>query len=84
MAQTILKELTYDGSKVVVEVARRDAQGRVIDTTYATKDELPNEYELPIASASTLGGIKVGSGLSINPESGILSATGGGTADAVD
>ena len=84
MAQTILKELTYDGSKVVVEVARRDAQGRVIDATYATKAELPNEYELPIASASTLGGIKVGSGLSINPESGILSATGGGTADAVD
>lgn len=84
MAQTILKELTYDGSKVVVEVARRDAQGRVIDTTYATKAELPDEYELPIASASTLGGIKVGAGLSINAESGVLSATGGGTADAVD
>lgn len=84
MAQTILKELTYDGSKVVVEVARRDAQGRVIDTTYATKEELPDSYTLPIASASTLGGIKVGAGLSINAESGVLSATGGGTADAVD
>ena len=44
MAQTILKELTYDDSKVVVEVARRDAQGRTIDTTYATKAELPAEY----------------------------------------
>lgn len=31
-----------------------------------------------------MGGIKVGSGLSINPESGVLSATGGGTADSVD
>lgn len=84
MAQTILKELTYDGSKVVVEVARRDAQGRVIDTTYATKAELPDSYTLPIASASTLGGIKVGAGLSINSGTGVLSATGGGTADSVD
>lgn len=29
---------------------------------------------LPIASANTLGGVKVGIGLSINPESGVLSA----------
>ena len=29
---------------------------------------------LPIASANTLGGVKVGTGLSINPESGVLSA----------
>ena len=36
-------------------------------------------YTLPIASASVLGGIKVGSGLSINPTTGVLSATGGGT-----
>lgn len=34
-------------------------------------------YELPIASADTLGGVKVGSNLSIN-ESGVLSAEGGG------
>lgn len=40
-------------------------------------------YELPIATAETLGGIKVGAGLSIT-ETGILSATGGGTADAVE
>ena len=36
-------------------------------------------YVLPIASATTLGGIKVGSGLTINPTTGVLSATGGGT-----
>jgi len=36
-------------------------------------------YVLPIASADTLGGIRVGSGLSIDPTTGILSATGGGT-----
>ena len=34
-------------------------------------------YTLPIASQSTLGGIKVGSGLTINSESGVLSAEGG-------
>lgn len=42
------------------------------------------QSELPIASANTLGGVKVGTGLSINPESGVLSATGGGTADSVE
>jgi hypothetical protein len=35
-------------------------------------------YVLPIASPTTLGGIRVGSGLSINPTTGVLSATGGG------
>lgn len=32
-------------------------------------------YELPIASAETLGGVKVGSNLSIDSETGVLSAT---------
>ena len=36
-----------------------------------------NNYSLPIASAGSLGGIRVGSGLAIDG-SGILSATGGG------
>lgn len=39
-------------------------------------------YTLPEASATALGGVKVGAGLAINE--GVLSATGGGTADAVD
>ena len=34
-------------------------------------------YTLPVASANTLGGVKVGSGLSIT-SSGVLSASGGG------
>ena len=37
-------------------------------------------YVLPVASASTLGGVKVGNNLSINA-SGVLSATGGGYSD---
>lgn len=56
---------------------------------YVTDTELQEaisgaQFELPIASDSVLGGIKVGAGLSINPSTGVLSATGGGTADAVD
>lgn len=39
------------------------------------------KYTLPTASSSTLGGVKVGSGLSIS--NGVLSATGGGEADSV-
>ena len=34
-------------------------------------------YTLPIASSSVLGGVKVGSGLTINTQSGVLSAEGG-------
>ena len=45
--------------------------------------EIGKDYELPIASANTLGGIKVGAGLTVSDE-GTLSATGGGTADAVE
>lgn len=40
-----------------------------------------SSYTLPTASATTLGGVKVGSGLAIS--NGVLSATGGGEADSV-
>ena len=46
------------------------------------KPNIPDAYELPVASATTLGGVKVGSGLDIT--NGVLSATGGGIADVVD
>lgn len=46
------------------------------------KPTIPSAYTLPTASASTLGGVKVGAGLSIS--NGVLSATGGGTADSVE
>ena len=41
------------------------------------------EYTLPIASAATLGGIKVGAGLQISDQ-GTLSVTGGGVAESVE
>lgn len=60
-----------------------------IPDEYVTNKELEEaiadiSFTLPIASDTVLGGIKVGSGLTINPDTGILSATSGGVADAVD
>lgn len=53
------------------------------DYTTAEKEKLEglNNYTLPTASASVKGGVKVGAGLTMNGD--VLSATGGGTADAV-
>ena len=49
-----------------------------------TKSDITDyaEYTLPTASSTQLGGVKVGAGLNIND--GVLSASGGGTADSVD
>lgn len=54
------------------------------DFTSAEKTKLEGleNYTLPAATAETLGGVKVGPGL--NVVDGLLSATGGGTADSVD
>lgn len=47
------------------------------------KPTIPSEYELPVATADTLGGIKIGAGLSIS--NGVVSATGtGGIASESD
>lgn len=55
------------------------------DYTNEEKQKLAGleNYTLPTAGADVKGGIKVGSGLSITGD-GILSANGGGTADAVE
>lgn len=63
-----------DGNKVLSDVNFTSA--------YETKLKGLENYTLPTASAETLGGIKVGAGLTIS-EQGTLSATGGGTADSV-
>ena len=47
------------------------------------KPTIPEEYSLPPASSTTLGGVKVGAGLSITGD-GTLSSTGGGVADSVE
>ena len=50
--------------------------------TRATSEGSSGAYVLPVATATQLGGIKVGAGLVISK--GVLSVTGGGTADAVE
>lgn len=56
------------------------------DYTTAEKTKLAelDNYTLPTASDSVKGGVIVGAGLTINSETGVLSATGGGVADSVD
>ena len=52
------------------------------DGTTWKADGVTNSYVLPTASATVLGGIKVGSGLTIN--AGVLATTGGGGSQTLD
>lgn len=57
------------------------------DNTTGTITTQDTVYTLPVAGTGvngTLGGIRVGSGLIIDSGTGVLSATGGGTADSVE
>lgn len=79
-----MNEKTYFGKDAFSHLAQ------LLKNTFAklghthTKKDITDyaDYELPTASSDTLGGVKVGAGLAIN--GGVLSATGGGTADSVD
>lgn len=48
MAQTLVKELTYDGKKVLVELARRDGDGNIIVNVYATKTEVEAKLDTAV------------------------------------
>ena len=83
--------LLYLWSKIKSAFVSKEA-GKGLSTndyTNAEKEKLAgieagaNNYTLPKASSSTLGGVKVGAGLEIKDD-GTLNATTGGTADAVD
>ena len=75
--------------KTGVVVLNADDVGALPDTTVipSKTSQLDNDSgfitDIPIASATQLGGVKIGAGLSVT-ENGVLSATGGGTADAVE
>ena len=74
---------TLDGitaSKVTEWNNKSNFSGNYNDLT--NKPSIPSEYVLPEASSTTLGGVKVGTGLSIT--NGVLSATGGGVAESID
>lgn len=65
-------------SETIIELQDEDARGGSSSGGGGGGGGGGGSYTLPVASASTLGGIKVGSGLSIDSSTGVLSATGGG------
>ena len=67
--QYILNDTTWITPPIANEDGRR--------IYYKDNNYIKSPYELPTASAGTLGGVKVGSGLSIDAN-GVLSSTGGG------
>lgn len=82
--------LLYFWQKITNKFVAKDGSKVLSTNDYTTEEknklagiaEGANNYTLPTATSDTLGGVKVGSGLAIN--NGVLSATGGGTADSVD
>lgn len=82
-----LDNLTRFANNAIEKFVAKE-EGKVLSSNDFTNDQKEKlegleNYVLPQASADVAGGIKVGAGLSIT-EDGILSATGGGTADAVE
>ena len=80
----------YLWQKIVARFVAKEA-GKGLSTndfTTAEKEKLAgiaekaNNYTLPQASSTVLGGVKIGRGLSM--EGDVLNATGGGIADAVE
>ena len=78
-AKTIYKGANATSSSNALTWAVGDVLTFAYDGTYwryVGGSSTESSYELPTASASTLGGVKVGSGLSID-SSGVLSSSGG-------
>lgn len=77
--------LAYFWGKIKARFVEKDGNKGLSTNDYTTADRTKlsgieagaNAYVLPKASASTLGGVMVGSNLSID-ENGVLSASGGG------
>lgn len=81
---TKVGQLDNDAGYVNAEQSKNAAPVQSVNgQTGVVVIDIPEPYELPIASTTQLGGVKVGAGLSVT-ENGVLSATGGGTADAVE
>lgn len=76
---------TYSGSKTEVllegKVDKVEGKSLLSDAEIARLLTLTN-YTLPTATANTLGGVRVGAGLSIT--NGVLSTAGGAAAEAVE
>lgn len=61
------------GVTATAYAATRDGAGNNIVNTYAKKTDIPSAYTLPNATSSTLGGVKIGSNISVS--SGTISIT---------
>lgn len=72
----IVSELRSEGMTcyVISESKSYQLVGGILNTDWV---EMTTDISIPIASDTVLGGIKVGSGLSINSTTGVLTATGG-------
>lgn len=81
---TKVSQLDNDAGYVNAEQAKNAAPVQSVNgQTGVVVIDIPEAYELPVASSTQLGGVKVGAGLSV-AANGVLSAIGGGTADAVE
>ncbi len=80
---TNVSQLTNDSGYLTSIPSEYITESELLEKNYATKDEIPEEYTLPVATSEILGGVKVGAGLTVG-EDGLLSATGGGVADSVE
>ena len=76
-----IASVTMDSTSYVLTTEKYVITVTAASAVTATAVSGSSPYELPTASASVLGGVKVGSGLSIDG-SGVLSATGGGGSSA--
>ena len=54
------------GVTATAYAATRDGAGNNIVDTYAKKTDIPSAYTLPNATSSTLGGVKIGSNISVS------------------
>ena len=72
-------EETVNGNDITITdaISALDVRVTTNETDIAALQAGGSDYTLPKASATVLGGIKVGSGLAINSD-GVLAATGGG------
>lgn len=83
--------LLYFWQKIKGIFVQKDGSKVLSDNNYTTEEknklagieEGANNYTLPAATSSTIGGVKPGAGLEVLSD-GTLNATGGGTADSVD
>ena len=67
---------TFTGTVIAPTPTAGDSSTKVATTAFVQNAVSGAAYTLPIASASVLGGIKVGTGLTIDSSTGVLNATG--------